>query len=225
MSFVNSVEPYGKPDSSRVHLLTGLELEDSLTFEKIMDLTNSPYSNENWSKLSYFVTKSSLRPYDNEHIGRIADRKIAKGDWIIDEMSVNCLFNETYLRMPTVCDWTRHFLFFTLDDFLGSMGIYAMNLSTNVTMLMAVRQLTNIAQYHLISNSPFNRFMIAIQRESHWELAFVEVLPTVVPDKYINSRKVRISLFKEPSKFFYELLSGGKAKNILHDEYELRVKI
>lgn len=225
MSFVNSVESYRQPNSSRVHLLTGIELEKSLMFDEIMDITNSPYSNENWSRLSYFVTKGSLRPYENEQIGRIAERNIAKGDWIIDGKSVNCLFYETYLRMPTVCDWTRHFLFFTPDDFVGSIGIYALNLSTNISEHMALKQIANVAHHLTVSNSPFNRCMIAIQRESHWELAFGEILPTVVPKNYIKSRKVKISLFKEPSIFFHELLSGGMAKNILHDEYEVSVRI
>lgn len=225
MFFVNHAEPHRNPDSSRIHLLTDISYEKSLTFEEIMDITNSLYSNENWSKLSYFVTRGSLRPYDNEHIGRIAERNIAKGDWIVDEKSVNCLFYETYLRMPTVCDWTSHFLFFTLDNFLGSMGIYALNLSTDISEHMAVKQIANVAQYQIVSNSPFNRFMVAIQKENHWEFAYGEILPMITPKNYTKSKRVKIFLFKEPSKFLYELLSGGMVKNIPHDEYVISVRI
>lgn len=225
MPFVNSVEPYRKPDSNRVRLLTGLELEKPLMFDEIMGITNSPYSNENWSRLAYHVSRHSIRPYYNEHIGRIADRNIAEGEWIIDATSVNCLFYKTSLRMPSVCDWTRQFLFFTSDNFLGSLEIYALQLSTDTSEHMALRQIAKVAQYQLVSNSPFHRFMIAIQKENNWELAFGYILPTMIPSNYIRSRKVKISLFTEPSTFFHELLNGGKANNTLHDEYELRVEI
>jgi hypothetical protein len=225
MFFVNTVEPNTPLDPSRIHLLRDINFQSPLTFDEIMNITNSPYSNENWSKLSYFVTKNSLRPYFDEHMGRIAERKIVTGEWIIDETSVNCLFYETYLRMPTVCDWTRQFIFFTTDNFLGSLGIYAINLSIDLSEDMALKQIANVAQHQLVSNSPFNRFMVAIQKGSSWELAFGEILPTVAPKKYTKARKVKISLFKEPSKFLHELLRGGKVNNILHEEYEFSVRI
>ncbi|MFG6497281.1 hypothetical protein P8610_18100 [Fictibacillus sp. UD] len=190
-----------------------------------MDITNSPYSNKGWCQLSYFVTKESLRPYYNEHIGRIADRKIANGEWLIDKTSDNCLFYETYLRMPSVCDWTRQFLFFSPDEFLGSLGVYAIKLSSDISENMALRWIAKVAQYQLVSDSPFNRFMVAIQKEKYWEFAFGEVLPLIGPKSLIKARRIKISLFKEPSKFFYELLSGGKAYNILHDEYEISVRL
>ncbi|UGB29965.1 hypothetical protein [Metabacillus sp. B2-18] len=225
MFFVNTVEPDNTPNPSRIHLLRGIELQNPLTFDEITDITNTPYSNENWSKLAYFVTKSSLRPFYHENLGRIVEQHIARGDWIINDMSVNCLFYETYFRMPSVCDWTRQFLFFTTDDFLGSLGIYALNLSTDASEYMALRQIAKVAQNQLVSNSPFNRFMVAIQRQNYWGFAFGEILPTMTPRMYTNARRVKISLFKEPSKFFYELLSGGMVNNILHEEYEIRIRI
>lgn len=225
MVFVNTFQADSPPEPRRIHLLKDIELQSSLTFDEIMDITNSPYSNEHWSKLSYFVSKGSLRPYYYENLGRIVDRNIAKGDWVIDETSVNCLFYETYLRQPRVSDWTRQFLFFTPDNFLGSLAIYALNLSMGVSDNMALKQIANAAQHQLVSNSPFNRFMVAIQKENTWELAFGEILPMVVPKKYTKARKVKISLFKEPSQFFHELLSGGKVSNIHHEEYEIKVRI
>lgn len=225
MFFVNTLQPDILPDPRRIHLLSDIEFQSSLDYNEIIDITNSPYSDENWAKLSYFVTKSSLRPYFSEHIGRIADRKIANGEWLIDKTSVNCLLNETYLRMPAVCDWTRQFLFFKSDNFVGSLGIYALNLSMGASNLMALRQIANISQFELVSNSPFNRFMVAIQKENCWELAFGEILPLNTPKTYTKARRVKISLFKEPSKFFFELLCGGKVTNILYDEYRISVRM
>ncbi|AYV72911.1 hypothetical protein M1D49_00335 [Bacillus sp. PK3-056] len=225
MCFVKTLQQEVHPDPSRVNLLRGIELRSSLTFVEIMDITNSPYSNENWSKLSYFVSKGSFRPYSNDDLGRIIERKIANGDWLIEDTSVNGLFYETYLRMPTVCDWTRQFLFFTPDDFVGSIGIYALNLSTDISEHMALKQIANVAQYQIVSNSPFNRFMVAIQKENHWEFVYGEILPMITPKNYTKSRRVKISLFKEPSKFFNELLRGGMVKNIPHDEYVISVRI
>jgi hypothetical protein len=66
---------------------------------------------------------------------------------------------------------------------------------------------------------------VAIQKEKRWELAFGEILPTMVPRMYIESRKVRISIFNDPSQFFHELLRGGEAYNISHNEYEVDVRI
>jgi hypothetical protein len=225
MFFVDSKQRYMSPESSRVHLIRDINLLNPMTYDEIMDITKSPYSNESWSKLAYNVSKSSFRPYYNEDLGKIADRNIAKGNWLIDETSVNCLFYETYLRMPSVCDWTRHFMYFTEDNFLGSLGIYALQLETDVSENMALRHVANIAQYQLVSKSPFNRFMVAIHRDkSQWELAYGYIVEEHTPLWMCKSRRVRISWFKEPSKFFKELLSGGIVNNIHYEEYEVSVR-
>lgn len=224
MFFANTIKPDTLLEPRRCSLLRGIDFQKELTFEEIRDIANSPYSNENWSKLSYFVCKSSIRPYHNDDLGKIVERNITNRDWMIDEMSVNCLLYETSLRMPTVCDWTRHFSFFTSDNFIGSIGIYALQLSTNTSEHLAIKQIANIAQYQLNTNSPFNRFLVAIQKEDNWEIAFGDILAAVTPRKYVKARKVKITLCKEPSKFFNEFLGGGRINNIIHEEFEIRVR-
>jgi hypothetical protein len=225
MFIVNSLQPNISIDPNRIKLLRNATLQSSLTFDEIMDITKSPYTDETWVQLVYFLSKHKLRPYYNNVIGKIADQKIANGDWIIDEMSVNCLLFETYLRMPSVCDWTRHFLYFNSSSFLGLFDVYSLNLSTDVSEHMALKQISHISQHQLQNNSPFQRFMVAIQKIDRWELALGEILPINVPIKFVKSRRVRITVFNDPSRFFHELLRRGKANNIPHKEYEIAVRI
>lgn len=223
--FLNSVEPYRQPETSRIHLLNGVNLQSSLSFDEIMDITNSPYTDESWIRLAYFVSKGQLRRYRNDDIGRIVDRNITRGNWKINGMPVNCIVNETYLRMPSVCDWTRHFLFFMPDDFLGSLEVFSLQLSNDLSEFMALNQIAKLAQYQLVSNSPFNRFIVAIQKENNWEIAFGEIPSVITPKSYTKTRRVKITLFKEPNKLFQELLIGNKTNNLLYDRYEFRVRV
>lgn len=226
MFFVNTNDQNIPPKLDRCTLLKDIDYEKELNFEEIMEITNSSYSDNNWSRLAHFMGKKSYRSYQDNQMNKIIKTMFSNSDILANQAHVNCLFYNTYLRIPSVCDWTRHFSFFISDYFIGSLDIYAMQLSMDASDYFAVRQIANIAQNQINTNRPFLRFMVAIVKEDKWELAFCFIEKEKnLPKHFIKARKIKIQWFKKPAKFFDEILRGGNVFNIPNEEFIVKVRV
>ncbi len=209
---------------SQVHFL-GSELEP-LSFNKMLEITSQSYTDKEWCKLAYSVSKSGLQSYTNEQMTKIVNHKKSDGSWNFNDKVVNCLFYETSLRHPGVSAWTKEFKFFTGlgSRFLGAVGVNTIHLEADVSEGMMLRRVGDLVQYTLLSESPFNRLLIALHKPNcdDWELVYAEA----IINPYVNrSRPVNISYFSRPSEFFKALLSGEKLNSVEHKRYEVRVRV
>ncbi|CAM3469562.1 MULTISPECIES: hypothetical protein [Paenibacillus] len=222
--YLKAIPPYKLPTDTSVHFLkTNLE---QMTFDEMSELAAALYRDENWVKLAYSVSITAFRPYIDESFAEIVERKSAVSQFdysdcnIVSPVSaINCLYFDTSYRSPGICDCSREFKFFSGEHFLGGIGVYAINLSSDSTSGDKLRSITSIARYCLQSGNPFNRLLIAVVKQDKWELAFAQVKLLLPPVAKTRSCKVTTTLFHDPVDFFRAILSGMKLENIEHEQH------
>lgn len=221
--FLNTVEPYTPPMDNQVQLL--VENLNLLEYDELIDLSKMPYTDDNWSKIAFSVSKSILCSYEDEDFSAIVKKKISKGHWSFNNEVINCLIYNTSIRQPGAFDFSHGFKYIAENSFIGGTGIYTIYIQDpNISNNMLLRQIANLTQYHVLSGNPFNRLLIALSRPNtaSWEVVFVES----VYNQYVqNSRLIKILWFKNPSDFFKSILSGQQVGNVEREQFEARIRV
>ncbi|MDU5141848.1 MAG: hypothetical protein E6230_06685 [Paenibacillus dendritiformis] len=229
---LKAIPLYKLPNDEGVHFLkTDLK---QMTFGEMSELAAAPFRDDNWVRLAYSVSSTVFRPYFDQGFAGIMKRKstVSENGYSFSNVfntvsAVNCLYFDTSYRSPGTCDWSREFKFFSGEQFLGGIGVYAISLTNNCAWLSKQVALTSIARYYIqsreVSNNqsdrkngnifdrqsgdPFNRMLIAVIKPDQWEIAFVQIRKMGPPVSKVRSCEVIATIFN-PNDFIKVLQNG-----------------
>lgn len=178
------------PDDSDIQFLN-VELK-LLKNTEALDIANSKYTDENWSRLIFSLFYNKFKVYKDDNLMNIVNKKQFNGLEEIEDTAYKCLFFNTSLRYPTIYEFIKEFRYYSNCSFFNSISIFSVEIMEDMSFDFKLNALIQILfKNRVLSSNGDDKFIAAIYRDdnSKWEIA-------------IGYKYIRYATAKDGTKLF-----------------------